>query len=169
MAFGILVSSALGLELWVTSGKAWRGTGCWVVISSPGPSGPNPSGDLSIPAVLRDSTKVSTTCQVRKTLCQVPMCDYMMHWEGVIIHFGSKETQIQTGQVHGIQTVLVTSHSKKYSLGVPTVAQRDCRHLGSAGTRVRSLAQHSRLRIHVARFGWVGDCSSDLIPGPRTP
>ena len=37
----------------------------------------------------------------------------------------------------------------KFSLGVPTVAQRDQQHLWSPGTKVQFLAWHSELRIQL--------------------
>lgn len=41
----------------------------------------------------------------------------MTQWVGVtVIRFRDKETEIQTGQVHDIQTVLTTTHSEKYIL-----------------------------------------------------
>ena len=46
----------------------------------------------------------------------------------------------------------------------------DRQHFGSAGTQVRSPAQHSGLRIwRCCSLGLGRDCSSDLIPGPGTP
>lgn len=51
--------------------------------------------------------------------------------------------------------------------GVPTVVQWDWRHLGSCRTQVRSLAQHSALRIQRCHSGGFScNCSSD--PGPGT-
>ena len=53
---------------------------------------------------------------------------------------------------------------------VPTMALRDWWCLGSTGTQVPSLAQHSRLRIqHCRRCGFGHDVGSDLIPGLGTP
>ena len=54
-------------------------------------------------------------------------------------------------------------------MGVPAVAQQDQWLLGSAGMQVRSLAQHSGLRIQRCRsYGFGHDCSSNLILGLGT-
>ena len=58
----------------------------------------------------------------------------------------------------------------KSLLEVPTVLQQDWWCLGSAGTQVRSLAQHSGLRIpHCHSWGLGGNCGSDLILSLGTP
>ena len=51
---------------------------------------------------------------------------------------------------------------------VPAMAQQNGPHLGSAGTHVPSLAQHSGLRIQCCHSFGLG-CSSDLILDPGTP
>ena len=56
------------------------------------------------------------------------------------------------------------------TVGVPAVAQRDQKCLGSTETQVRSLAWHSGLRIwHCCSCGLDHNCSLDLILGPGTP
>ena len=50
------------------------------------------------------------------------------------------------------------------------MAHQDQHHLGSAGTQVQSLAQHSGLRIWCCHSCSLGhNCSSYLIPGQGTP
>ena len=59
---------------------------------------------------------------------------------------------------------------KNIDPGVPSMAQWDRQHLGSAGTQVWSPAQHSGLTIRCCcSFGLDGNCSSDLILGLGTP
>ena len=59
---------------------------------------------------------------------------------------------------------------KREKRGVPTVVQQDWQPLGSTGMQVRSLAQHSGLRIqHCHSCGLGCDCSLDLIPGLGPP
>ena len=54
--------------------------------------------------------------------------------------------------------------------GVPTVAQQDRWHLGRAGMRVRSPAQHRGLKILHCRSCSLGcNCGLNLIPGLGTP
>lgn len=56
MAFGILVSTALGARA-VGWEEAQRSTGCWAVVSQPVPKPPNLSGGVSIPPTPTDSTQ----------------------------------------------------------------------------------------------------------------
>ena len=54
--------------------------------------------------------------------------------------------------------------------GVANVAQQDWWCIGTAGSQVWSLAQHSRLRIQRCHSCGAGHNGSlDLIPGPGTP
>lgn len=54
--------------------------------------------------------------------------------------------------------------------GVPAMAQQHRWYIGSAGTQIRSLAQHSGLRIRYCSTCSLGlSYGSDLISGPRTP
>ena len=56
------------------------------------------------------------------------------------------------------------SRLKSNTTRVPTVAQGDWWRLCSTGMLVRSLTQHSGLRIWCCH-----SCGSDMIPGPGTP
>ena len=61
-------------------------------------------------------------------------------------------------------------NKKHKTFRVPAVAQQDRQHLGSAGTQVPSLAQHSELRIwHFCNCSLGHDCSSNVITSPRNP
>ena len=55
--------------------------------------------------------------------------------------------------------------------GVPTVAQWDQQHLGTAGTQVQSLAQHSLVQGSTVAATANSGCNynSDLISGLGTP
>ena len=59
---------------------------------------------------------------------------------------------------------------KRRKDGVPAVVQQDRQCLGSTGMQVRSLAQHSGLRIwHCHSYGLGCNYSSYVIPGLGTP
>ena len=77
------------------------------------------------------------------------------------------------GILGGLQTGCKTrgiNRTRHPMRGVPAVAQRNQRHLWSAGTQVQSPAWQSGLRIpHCHSCGIGHSCGSDLIPGPGTP
>ena len=60
-------------------------------------------------------------------------------------------------------TIMIVDTKNPYQ-GAPAVAQWDRQRLGNAGTRARSLAQYSQLRIRCCY-----SCSSDLIPCMGVP
>ena len=66
--------------------------------------------------------------------------------------------------------IAVNLESKIFNAGVPTVAHGDWQCLGSAGAEVRSVAQHSGLRMWCRCSCGLGhNYDSNRIPGPGTP
>ena len=78
-------------------------------------------------------------------------------------------------QIHGCLRLrggvpAVVQWVKKPTAGVPTVTQQNWQHHCSTETQVRSLAQHSRLRVwHCCSWGVGRNYGQDLIPDPHAP
>ena len=89
---------------------------------------------------------------------------------GVGCRFGSDLALLWLAAVALINAagVVLKSKKKKFHGGGPTVVQWNQQHLERPGTRVRSLARHSRLRIqHYCHcsLGHKGQPGSDPWPG----
>lgn len=140
MAFGILVSTALGRQLWVrgkprqhrvlggglpTCPKTPKLSGGLSILPMPTDS---PSACLCLPGNTWNPQHVLTVTWVQG-MCLISQSSKRPGVGVTGIRFSDKETEIQAGQVHGVQTVLTTVHSETYVLKWSPAHTCACRQL----------------------------------------